>query len=85
MQQSNTATCLGHHCTVLFGVSDTDVLHAETRKEKFQNPIGWVVENGCGSYSSANVEVLHKNYDGSYDINTFFLNPMLMQVRIFIL
>ena len=85
MQRSNTATRLRHHCAVLFSVRDTDMLHAETRKEKFRNRIGWVGENSCGSYSSADVEVLHKNYDGSYDINTVFLNPMLMQVQIFIL
>ena len=31
-------------------------------------------------YSSVDIEVLHKNYAGSYDIKTAFLNPILMWV-----
>ena len=82
MQHSNTASRLRRHCAMLFGVSDNDMLHTETRREKFCSRIGWVLnENGHGSYSSADVEILHKNYSGSYNINTVFLNPILMRVR----
>jgi len=80
MQRSNTATRLRHHCAMLFGVSDNDMLRAETRRDKFRSRIGWVDKDGHGSYSSADVEVLHKDYGGSYDISTVFLNPILMRV-----
>jgi hypothetical protein len=35
---------------------------------------------GIGSYSSVDVEILHKDYSGSYDIKTAFLNPILLWV-----
>ena len=80
-QHSNTATHLHCHCAVLFGVSECDMLQADIRMEKFWECIGWVNNGqGAGSYSSVNVEILHKDYSGSYDIQTAFLNPILMQV-----
>ena len=80
-QRSNTATRLCHHCAALFGVSESDMLKAEIRKEKFRGRIGWVDNgHGVGSYSSVNVKILHKYYSGSYDIKTAFLNPILMWV-----
>ena len=81
-QRSNTATRLRRHCAALFGVSESEMLQADIRKEKFRGRIGWV-ENGrgVGSYSSVDVEILHKDYSGSgYDIKTAFLNPSLMWV-----
>lgn len=81
-QRSNTATRLRRHSAVLFGVSESDMLKAEVRKEKFRGRIGWVENgHGVGSYSSVDVEILHKDYLGSYDIKTAFLNPILMWVR----
>jgi len=78
-QRSNTATRLRRHCAALFGISDSDMLRTEVRKEKFQTRIGWVGNGpGLGSYSSVDVEILHKDYAGSYDIKTAFLNPILM-------
>lgn len=78
-QRSNTATRLRRHCAALFGISDSDMLRTEVRKEKFRTHIGWVGNGpGLGSYSSVDVEILHKNYAGSYDIKTAFLNPILM-------
>ena len=80
-QRSNTATRLRRHCAVLFGVSECDMLQANIRKKKFRGRIGWVDnDQGSGSYSSVDVEILHKNYSGSYDIQTAFLNPILMRV-----
>jgi len=74
-QRSNTATRLRRHCAALFGVAESDMLCAELRKEKFRMRIGWI-ENGpgCGSYSSIDVELLHKDFSGSYDIKSAFLN-----------
>jgi len=66
---------------MLFGVSESDMLRAILQKEKFRERIGWVVnDQGYGSYSSVDVEVLHKDYSGSYNIKTAFLNPILMWV-----
>jgi hypothetical protein len=80
-QRSNTATRLRRHCAVLFAVSEFDMLQADIRKEKFRGRIGWVNNGqGAGSYSSVDVEILHKDYAGSYDIQTAFLNPILMRV-----
>ena len=57
------------------------MLQADIRKEKFRGRIGWVNNGqGVGSYSSVDVEILHKDYSGSYDIQTAFLNPILMRV-----
>jgi hypothetical protein len=80
-QRSNTATRLRRNSAVLFGVSESDMLKADIRKEKFRGRIGWVNNGGgTGSYSSVDVEFLHKDYSGSYDIQTAFLNPILMWV-----
>lgn len=80
-QRSNTATRLRHQCATLFDALESDLLRAETRKEKFRGRIGWVVnDQGFGSYSSVNVEILHKDYSSRYDIKTAFLNPTLMWV-----
>ena len=80
-QRSNTATRLRRHSSALFGVSESDMLRANIRKEKFRERIGWVEnDQGIGSYSSVDVEILHKNYAGSYNIQTAFLNPILMWV-----
>lgn len=80
-QRSNTATRLRRHSAGLFGISESDMLRSEVRKEKFRARIGWV-ENGLGSgsYSTVDVEILHKDYAGSYDFKTAFLNPILMWV-----
>jgi hypothetical protein len=80
-QRSNTATRLRRHCTTIFGVEETSVIRAETRKEKFKTRIGWVTDaRGNGSYSSVDVELLHKNYSGEYNPSTVFLSPILMGV-----
>jgi len=80
-QRSNTATRLRRHCAALFGVSESNMLQPDIRREKFRGRIGWVDNGqGAGSYSSVDVEILHKDYSGSYNIETAFLNPILMWV-----
>ena len=80
-QRSNTATRIRRHCISIFGVDESSVLQPEIRREKFRNRIGWVVDpKGNGSYSSVDVEILHKNYSGEYNPATVFLSPILMGV-----
>lgn len=80
-QRSNTATRLRRHCAALFGVSEADMLLPDKRREKFRGRIGWVdSDQGIGSYSSVDVEILHKDFTGHYDLRTAFLNPILMWV-----
>ena len=69
-------------CTLQYRrVTESDMLRAELRKEKFRTRIGWIDNGpGRGSYSSIDVEILHKDFLGSYDIKTIFLNPILMWV-----
>jgi hypothetical protein len=65
----------------MFGVGMVDMLRSSTREEKFREKIGWTVnDQGEGSYSSVDVEILHKDYAGKYNLWTAFLNPLLMQV-----
>jgi hypothetical protein len=57
------------------------MLHSTTRHKKFRKRIGWIKnDQGAGSYSSVDVEILHKDNVREYDIRTAFLNPILMQV-----
>lgn len=65
----------------MFGVGMVDMLRSSTCKEKFHEKIGWTVnDQGEGSYSSVDVEILHKDYAGKYNLRTAFLNPLLMQM-----
>ena len=58
-------------------------MNAEVRKAKFRDRIGWVVnDGGGGSYSTVDVEILHKDYSGEYSLSSIFLNPILMGVSI---
>ena len=80
-QRSNTATRIRRHCISIFGVDESSVLQSEIRREKFRNRIGWVVDpKGNGSYSSVDVEILHKGYSGEYNPASVFLSPILMGV-----
>ena len=80
-QRSNTATRLRRHCAALFGVSEADMLLPDKRREKFRGRIGWVdAGQGIGSYSSVDVEILHNDFTGHYNLQTAFLNPILMWV-----
>ena len=80
----NTATRLHRHCANIFGVCESDMLCTEVRKKKFRTQIGWVGTGpGLGSYFSVDIEILYKDYTGSYDIRNTFLNSILMWVSYF--
>ena len=78
----NTASHICNHCTAIFNVPEVDLTNPEAQKTKFHDQIGWVDNGGGGSYSTVNVEILHKNYAGEYSLPSIFLNPILMGVRI---
>jgi len=83
-QRSNTSTRIrktaGHS---IFQCKAIELVNQEKRIELFHAMIGWVDEgNGKGHYDSLNVEILHKDYQGHFDMNTIFLNPILLRVRI---
>jgi hypothetical protein len=82
-QRANTATRLRHSCSAIFGILDTDLVDPELRKAKFRDRIGWVSNgNGGGTYSSVDVEIIHKDYSGKYELSKIFLSPVLMAVSI---
>ncbi|KAF8994668.1 hypothetical protein BDQ17DRAFT_1251509, partial [Cyathus striatus] len=86
-QCSNTSSRLRRQCAALFDIeSESDLLDADLRREKFKERIGWVDSgHGRGSYSSVDVEILHKDYKGVFDYDTIFRNPILMWVFVAII
>ena len=79
----NTASRIRNHCAAILQVPEVDLMDAEVRKTKFHDRIGWVnSEGGGGSYSTVDVEILHKDYSGEYTLSSIFLNPILMGVSI---
>ena len=81
-QRSNTSTRIrkiaGH---AIFQCPGSDLISSTKRAELFRNKIGWVDDgNGKGHYDPLSVEVLHKDYHGRFDVDTIFLNPILMRV-----
>lgn len=80
-ERYNTASRIRNHCAAILRVSEFDLINAEIRKAKFRDRIGWVHnENGGGSYSAVDIEILHKNYGGEYSLSSIFLNPILIGV-----
>ena len=77
-QRHNTSTRIRHNCASILGVSETDLLKAEVRRDMFREDIGWV--NAAGVYSSVDVPILHKDWYGEYALSSVFLNPKLMGV-----
>jgi hypothetical protein len=83
IERYNTASRIRNHCATILQVSEVDLMDAEVRKIKFRGRIGWVdSEGGGGSYSTVDVEILHKDYSGEYSLSSIFLNPILMGVSI---
>ena len=81
-QRSNTSTRIrkqaGHS---IFNCLASDLSFAEGRYDKFRGRIGWVEnQDGHNHYETWAVEILHKDYNGAFDINRVFLNPVLMKV-----
>ena len=84
-ERYNTASRIRNHCAAILKVPEVDLMDAETRKIKFRDRIGWISnDGGGGSYSTVDVEILHKDYGGEYSLSSVFLNPALMGV-VFIL
>ena len=82
-ERYNTASRIRNHCAAILQVNEVDLMNAEARKTKFRDRIGWVEnDNGGGSYSAVDVEILHKNYGGEYSLSSIFLNPVLMGVSL---
>jgi hypothetical protein len=82
-ERYNTASRIRNNCAAIFQVPEVDLLNAEVRKTKFRDRIGWVSnQGGGGSYSTVDVEILHKNYGGEYSLSSIFLNPILMGVSV---
>jgi hypothetical protein len=77
----NTASRIHNHCAAILQIPEVDLMNVEHWKAKFRDWIGWV-DNGVGggSYSTVDVEILHKNYGGEYLLLSIFLNPILMGV-----
>lgn len=81
-ERYNTASRIRNHCAAILQITEVDLLNAELRKAKFRDRIGWVNDGGGGSYSTVDVEILHKDYAGEYSLSTIFLNPILMGVSL---
>ena len=77
-QRHNTATRIRHNCASILGVSETDLLKSNVRRDLFREEIGWVSE--ARVYSSVDVPILHKDWRGQYALSSVFLNPKLMGV-----
>jgi hypothetical protein len=81
-QRSNTSTRIrktaGH---AIFQCEAIELIDREKRIQLFREKIGWVDEgNGKGHYESLKMEILHKDYGGRLDMDTIFLNPILLRV-----
>lgn len=78
VQRSNTSTRVRKHTGAsIFNCSDSDLEDAQRRSGLFRDRIGYV---GEGKYDPLQVEVIHKDYDGKFDLGKAFLNPILMRV-----
>lgn len=81
-QRSNTSTRLRKYSgATIFDCAATDLSTSDNRYETFRRKIGWEPQqNGSFIYETWNVEILHKDYQGEFDINRVFLNPALLRV-----
>jgi hypothetical protein len=79
-RRSDTATRVRRQAgPSIFGCSLNVLLSPDDRDAMFRKKIGWV-ERGGGYYDTWAVEVLHKDFNGSFDIDSVFLNPVLLMV-----
>ncbi|EGO22543.1 hypothetical protein SERLADRAFT_410013 [Serpula lacrymans var. lacrymans S7.9] len=77
-QRSNGASRLCACGNTIFDCSAADLKTSEARRNKFLNKIGWRMNSkGHSAFSLWNVEVLHADYSGKFDVNKVFLNPLL--------
>jgi hypothetical protein len=87
-QCSNTASHIRHNCSAIFRILNTNLIDPEQQKAKFCGHIGWVPNEGRGStYSSVDIDIIHKNYSSKYELSKIFLSLVLIVVstQIFLL
>ncbi|KAJ7633299.1 hypothetical protein B0H17DRAFT_961776, partial [Mycena rosella] len=84
-QRSNTHTRLRSQCgPEIFDCTAIDLFSIESRRDKFRQMIGYVErDDGSARYDRFNVPLLHKNYNGSFDIETVFRGPILHLASLF--
>ncbi|KAJ6592903.1 hypothetical protein B0H19DRAFT_975627, partial [Mycena capillaripes] len=78
-QRSNAAGRLRRECgPEIFDCTTADLSTSEARRDKFRDQIGYVEDaEGKPHYEALNVDLLHKDYNGSYNIKTVFRSPAL--------
>ncbi|KAJ7718511.1 hypothetical protein B0H14DRAFT_634788 [Mycena olivaceomarginata] len=77
-QRSNSACRVRPQCgTEIFDCTAADLATPESRRDKFRTSIGYVEDADGSHYEVFNVEILHKNYNGSLDVDTVFRGPKL--------
>src|SRR6202167_5019350 len=70
-QRSNTSTRVRRQAgPSIFDCAASDLKSPQVRYEKFRERIGWIAKpDGRSGYETWAVEILHKDYNGSFDIN----------------
>ncbi|KAJ7824815.1 hypothetical protein B0H14DRAFT_3469027 [Mycena olivaceomarginata] len=77
-QRSNSAGRVRPQCgTEIFDCTAADLATPESRRDKFRTSIGYVEDADGSHYEVFKVEILHKNYNGSLDVDTVFRGPKL--------
>ncbi|KAJ6489984.1 hypothetical protein C8R45DRAFT_1213365 [Mycena sanguinolenta] len=76
-QRSNTAGRIRRECgPEIYDCTAADLASAESRRDNFRDRIGYVKDaKGDSKYEAFNVDLLHKDYKGSFDIDTVFRGP----------
>jgi hypothetical protein len=82
-QRSNIVTRLRKQAGPAIFSCDVLALHSAASRVQFRERIGWI-SGGEGSpqghYDTWNVQILHTNYNGRFDKDGIFRNPILFQV-----
>ncbi|KAJ7892471.1 hypothetical protein B0H14DRAFT_3126061 [Mycena olivaceomarginata] len=78
-QRSNAAGRVRRECgPEIFDCTTADLSTSESRRDKFRKQIGYVEDaEGKSHYEAFNVDLLHKDYNGSFDIKTVFRGAAL--------
>lgn len=62
----------------IYDCTSADLSTSESRRDKFRTWIGYVEDDeGNVNYEAFNVDLLHKIFNGSFDINIVFRGPAL--------
>ena len=78
--RSNTSSCVYKVAgPAIFGCMPEALHTSSTQYENFHSQIGCVPhEDGTSSYNTWAAEILHKDYNSYFNIDTIFLNPKLI-------